>query len=106
MTRGGKRKGAGRKPGIASILAEKTRAYIAERVENDSDELVSAQLEKAKRGDTYAFNTLMDRAFGKPTQGVEMSGKDGEPLLQIDDNQYKQLIRAAIARISNDKGSQ
>lgn len=30
-----------------------------------------------------AATWLADRGFGKPTQGVELAGKDGEPLLSL-----------------------
>jgi hypothetical protein len=38
-----------------------------------------------------AANWLADRGFGKPTQGVELAGKDGEPLLSL------ALVQAVVA---------
>jgi hypothetical protein len=38
-----------------------------------------------------AATWLADRGFGKPTQGVELAGKDGEPLLSL------ALVQAVVA---------
>jgi hypothetical protein len=38
-----------------------------------------------------AATWLADRGFGKPTQGVELAGKDGEALLSIT------LVQAVVA---------
>lgn len=52
------------------------------------------QIEKAiLKGDTIAFNAIMDRAFGKPKQETELTGKDGGSLLQpFTDSQLDKLI--------------
>lgn len=79
-THGGKRPGAGRKKGLASVLAEQARAYIAGRVMEEIEPLVAPQIEKAKKGDTNAFHALFDRAGFKVKDGIELSGEDGGPL--------------------------
>ena len=43
--------------------------------------LLEAQYMKAIEGDTMAFNALIDRSWGKAVQGMEISGKDGNPLI-------------------------
>lgn len=78
--RGGKREGAGRKKGIASILAEKARDYIAERLDKELAPIVDRAIQDAKNGDKGARDWLTDRAHGRPTQPVELTGEDGDPL--------------------------
>lgn len=83
--RGGKRVGAGRKPGLASIIAEKSRAYIAEELQKNLKPIVSKAIEDAKGGGKYAKSArewLSDQAFGKPTQPI--SGPDGKDLFPND----------------------
>lgn len=43
--------------------------------------LFEAMYEKAIHGDVTAFNALLDRSWGKAVQGVEVSGKDGNPIV-------------------------
>ena len=79
MARGGKREGAGRKQGLASVLAEQTRAYIADYLNKNIKPMVEAIGEKAKTGDVQAFKELYDRAHGRPAQAVDLTSK-GETL--------------------------
>lgn len=76
---GGPRPGAGRKPGKVSKakldIAERAKRYgeaalltLAE-IMTDTDAPHSARV--------AAANALLDRGYGKPTQGVEMSGDVG-----------------------------
>lgn len=80
MAWGGKREGSGRKRGLASVLAEKTRDYIAQRVVDEQEELVNAQMEKAKKGDTGAFKELFDRAGFKVKEELDVT-TDGEKIV-------------------------
>ena len=73
---GGKREGAGRKQGMASILADKTKDYIALEIDKNVTPLVQAQVEKAKGGDTIAFRELLDRGFGNVKESMDMT-QDG-----------------------------
>ena len=68
---GGKREGAGRKKGQATLLGEKIRIKIAEMIEKEQVPLIAKQIEKAKEGDTTAFRELFDRAFGKPVTPID-----------------------------------
>lgn len=81
MAKGGKRIGAGRpKGGLAShtIEAQEAKKHIIEIVSAEIDSLIEPQIRKAKKGDTFAFKELMDRAYGKPHQSV--SGDEGGPI--------------------------
>jgi len=77
--RGGKREGAGRKKGIASILAEKTRDYIAKRVAKENNAIVTKAVEQAKEGNQQARDWLYNRAYGAPQQHVDHTS-DGKEL--------------------------
>ena len=46
--RGGKRLGAGRKKGLASIKAEEARKYMVDRVAGELEPILAAQIELAK----------------------------------------------------------
>jgi hypothetical protein len=84
------RRPAGRPKGIIRAIREQTR---------DGDDLVAfvvrvfrGEVEGVRLRDRLGAATwLADRGFGKPTQGVEFAGKDGEPLLSL------ALVRAVVA---------
>jgi hypothetical protein len=46
--RGGKRIGAGRKKGLASIKAEEARKYMNERISSELEPIITSQIEMAK----------------------------------------------------------
>jgi hypothetical protein len=80
----------GRPRGVVRTIREQTR---------DGEELVTFML-RVFRGEVAdahlrdrleAATWLCDRGFGKPTQGVELAGKDGEPLLSL------ALVQAVVA---------
>lgn len=75
------RKG-GRKKGAATIEREKLKEYIAQKIAENGEQIVSVLLEKALTGDIMSIRELFDRGFGKPSQAVEMSGKDGKDLFE------------------------
>jgi hypothetical protein len=85
--RGGKREGSGRKKGEATLVGERIRNKISEMIEKEQVPLIKALLDKAKKGDVFAFKELFDRAFGRASQAIELSGKDGKdlpiPILKI-----------------------
>lgn len=85
--RGGKREGSGRKKGEATLYSEALKAKIAELVTVDAKEMILAQVEKAKKGDTNAFKELMDRTLGKAPQAL--TGGDGGALRIIFDQSLK-----------------
>jgi hypothetical protein len=65
---------------IAASTRE-ARALIAKVACIEMPEMLAAQIEKAKNGDTNAFIAIWDRAFGKPLQAVEHSGNVGQPIV-------------------------
>jgi hypothetical protein len=76
---GGKRPGAGRKPGQVS----KAKIDIAERAKTHGDaalktlaEIMASKDEPASAR-VAAANALLDRGYGKPAQAVALSNPDG-----------------------------
>ena len=65
---GGKRDGAGRKPGFAAKNAEKAREVLSEMVMREIQPIGAVLIAKAKDGDVTAARELFDRAFGKASQ--------------------------------------
>lgn len=103
MALGGKREGAGRKKGhLAShtIKAMEQRAHAIAMVDAELEAIFRPQIEKAIKGDTSAFTAVLDRAWGKPLQSVEMAGKDGKDLFEPSDR----LTKLADALINIQKG--
>jgi len=105
--RGGKREGAGRKKGFAALEAEKARELIATKLQVHFSPIVDKAIEQALDGDKYAREWLTQRGYGNVLQEIDLGNRDGESF-EINDTQYKQLIRAAANRIDkpidSDKG--
>ena len=78
-THGGARPGAGRKPKIV----EDAQQSVLARVFNEKEEELSvkAMIRQAKKGDVAAFNTLMDRKYGKVPQQQIMTGANDGPII-------------------------
>jgi len=95
--RGGKREGAGRPKAIRTIERDRMMDYIAERIAEEGEPIVSALIEKAIKGDVMAIRELFDRGFGKPKQTTELTGKDGKDLFEPSDK-IKQLANELITR--------
>ena len=54
------------------------------------------QIEKAiKSKDTFAFNAIMDRGFGKPKQEIEANGNLGQQRPNMTDAQFKEFLKQA-----------
>ena len=76
---GGKRAGAGRKPGIPNII----KKSFQDKITNADVALAMRTLRAAMKSDNWkakigAATYLLDQKYGKPRQQIEMSGKDGE----------------------------
>jgi len=83
MAHGGKREGAGRPTGArsrATVVAKRTFSELAKdhaedalatavSIMKDEDQTASARI--------AAANLVLDRAYGKPSQAVEVSNPDG-----------------------------
>lgn len=83
MARGGKREGAGRPRGQRNAATKEQIAIISDMAKMHSDEALAALVEIAtnKRASegarVSAANAILDRAWGKPVQGVHLSGAEG-----------------------------
>lgn len=84
--RGGKRPGAGRKPGRVNFatadqkddLEGQARAYTSAALQTLVTIATKGKSEPAR---VTAASALLDRGYGKPRQGVEHTGPDGGPLV-------------------------
>lgn len=75
-------KKGGRPKGEASILAERARIRLAQKITEELEPLMEAQIEQAKKGNTAAFKELLDRGFGKVKESVDLT-TDGEKLVFV-----------------------
>lgn len=77
--RGGARKGAGRKPGVVSqaklTLAEQARVYGPDLI--NALYQIAMDEEAPPNARVSAANSILDRAYGKPLNAMEVTGKDG-----------------------------
>ena len=83
-THGGKREGSGKPKGYKAphtLAAQEARVKAIAMVDAELEAIFAPQIEKAMKGDTSAFNAVLDRAWGKPLQAMEMTGKDGKDLI-------------------------
>ena len=97
---GGARKGAGRPVSSATLKTQQMRKIMVDELHKRFKPLMRAQLDAAmgvttehydaKKGDYYykehepnnqAFKTILEQVHGRATEKVEMSGKDGVPLI-------------------------
>lgn len=72
---GGKRPGAGRKKGAASLAAEKYREFLVAEVAKKKGPLVKALIEKGLTGDIPALKEIHDRALGKSKESLDITTK-------------------------------
>ena len=77
------RKG-GRKLGTRTIEATLAREYMAKNIGRYMPIIFDALVAKAKAGDVPAIKELMDRAFGKAFQQMDMTSK-GEKIDNSED---------------------
>ena len=78
---GGRRPGAGRKPGAVS----KAKRELAEMAKDHAAEALATLVSIAKTGDSdsarvSAANAILDRGYGKPFQAVKLSGDVASPI--------------------------
>lgn len=74
--RGGKRPGAGRKKGLASVMAEKARDILVSELMKEWKPIVVEAVKAAKKGDATARAWLTDRGFGKALEQLAISDPD------------------------------
>ena len=81
MQNGGKRPGAGRKPGSKggnTKLAEQLKAEFIKEYTKHKKEIWDALFTKAKAGDTQAIKEANERAMGKVPATIDASDSDTE----------------------------
>lgn len=81
--RGGKRAGAGRKPGSVITKAKRDLATAAKKY---APAALKTLAEIAAKGESesarvQAAVAILDRAYGKPPQALEHTGGDGGPIM-------------------------
>jgi len=82
MANGGKRAGAGRPKAKRTLAAEMFRDFVAEQITEHQAPIIKKMIVKAKGGDVMAFRELLDRAFGKAVQAVDLNA-NGEIVVKI-----------------------
>lgn len=92
-------KKGGRPLATSTIIAQKTKEYIAIEVEKKMKPIVSKAIEQAEEGDKSARDFLFDRFMGKPVQATELTGKDGKDLIPTDELRAK--ANEAVVRYLN-----
>lgn len=85
MAHGGKRTGAGRKPGAVS----KAKRQLSEMAKGHAEMALSVLAEIAQNGEAESARVtaavaILDRAYGKPPQSLEVSGPEGGPIATVD----------------------
>jgi hypothetical protein len=115
MARGGKRPGAGRRAGQANKLTQKQRRTLTDIARTHTEEavktLVSVMKDKAAphAAKVSASNSLLDRAWGKPSQSVHHSGSVGTyDLTKLSDDELDRLesILGPLAFDGGDQGGE
>ena len=105
-TRGGARKGAGRKPFIPNIIipledrqaaSDYARKYVSECIDGLMDIARNSENDTARSG---AYNHVLNRALGAVPQALELANRGDDPL-KIDAG-FKQLVEA-MQTIANTK---
>ncbi|KKC39523.1 hypothetical protein WH87_04840 [Devosia epidermidihirudinis] len=81
--RGGARPGAGRKPGKVSAAKRELSDMAKDHAQAALDTLAAVHADKdaPAAARVSAATAILDRAYGKPPQSLEHSGKDGAPLM-------------------------
>lgn len=77
MAKGGRRPGAGRPIGDATIKAQKAREMLMEALIENWSPIVLKAIDQAINGDATARAWLSDRGLGKVVDQLDLSNKDG-----------------------------
>jgi hypothetical protein len=85
MPRGGKREGAGRKPGQIPKAKRELMDMAKEHADGALLVLVDRMNDVAESGSNRisAATAILDRAYGRPRQMIEGPGPDGEHLHKV-----------------------
>ena len=68
-------KKGGRPKGYAALEAEQARILVAKKLAEFFEPIVDMAIEQAITGDSVARAWLVDRAYGRPSQAVDMTSK-------------------------------
>jgi hypothetical protein len=100
---GGKRVGAGRKPGIPN----KATATLREAAREYTDMALKTLAEIARKGTSeqarvLAADKLLDRAYGKATQINEHGGMNGDPEIKVtlNDTERAAKVLSLLKRVA------
>lgn len=100
MARGGKRPGAGRKPGAKDRAAAGEVASLSALARKHTPEALRTLVNVATKGmseaaQVTAATAILDRGYGRPMQSMEHSGPNGGPIKHdlsgLSDEQLAQL---------------
>ena len=106
MARGGKREGAGRPVGSVNKATAEVKAYCQEFGEDIISMLVQlAYYSIDPRVRIMAGKEILDRGYGRPPQGVELSGPEGGPIetISLSDKELARLTAYLTLEAVNDK---
>jgi len=81
MPNGGKRPGAGRKPGYVAKEAELANEEYVRAVRKRWPELVHAQIELALKPDAKMLEYIMNRVLGRPKESLALTDPNGNALV-------------------------
>jgi len=89
----------------AEIEAYLQNEIVEGDVEDENDPEATYYFLTTKEPDNKAADSLLDRTFGKSAQVIEADITSKGERINLDDNQFGQIIRSAAKRGSSDKGS-
>lgn len=100
MPRGGKREGAGRPSGHRNAATAGQIASLSELAREHTETALSVLVQVATSGQSEgarvtAANSILDRAYGKPQQAVDLSNTDGS-LAAVDWSRLTAAERRAV----------
>jgi hypothetical protein len=110
MPRGGKRPGAGRKPGAVS----KQKRELAALAKEHASDALQVLITIAKKGESEAArvsaaNSILDRGYGKAPQAMKHSGSIGTyDLTKLSEDELDRLesILGPLALAGGDQGGE
>lgn len=106
MPRGGKRPGAGRKAGVRDKATLAQKGTLEELARTHTITALNTLVKVAKSSESdaarvTAANSILDRAYGKPSQRLEHTGKNGGPMEHSHLSQDE--LDARIASVMNNE---
>lgn len=103
---GGARPGTGRKKGETTkaklTLIDMAKGHAEDALQTLVDIAKGAEFPPASR--VSAAIAILDRGYGKPTQAVEMSGKDGGPI-QTQEVSAREVLASRLALLATRTGT-